>query len=585
MAVPPVSEIRELLSRGEYLLAVDAGTGAIGDQPHLADVELVWITALALARSGATRLAERLVVASDLLARASSCPDRLAEDIGALWARLTKDRALRATGSDQTLLAMTAAERYRGLIEPYQSAYAAVNAATLFLLGGDREAADEMADVGLGLLGGLDATQQRLYWNLASRAEAHLVHRNVAAAAESLSEASAADPDWAMRATTLRQLGLVCRLNELGDDVLAALPVPSVVHYSGHMFRSGPEARLKERIGELLREGRVGAAYGSLACGADLLIAETALAHGAELHVTLPCSVEEFIARSVSTGGSTWVDRWHAVAEQATTMSVEETSALEDEAMFAFCDQLAMGKALIRSRQLCSRVFQIAVWDGRGSQGVAGTAAAVERWRALEGATSVIDLAREDFEPVSAGPAVVGGSRQRHLRGILFADIKGFSQLAETQLPEFFEGVMAALAEVLRTYGEGLLYRNTWGDALYLVFSETGAAAACALDLQDRLAELAEETGWEGLTARIGGHAGPVFDGYDYVCDEPTFYGSHVTRAARIEPRTPPGEVYVTADFAALVAVSGRTDLHVEYVGQVPTAKDYGAFPMYLLMR
>ena len=83
---------------------------------------------------------------------------------------------------------------------------------------------------------------------------------------------------------------------------------------------------------------------------------------------------------------------------------------------------------------------------------------------------------------------------------------------------------------------------------------------------------------------RIGGHVGPVFQGWDRVRKELTFFGANVTRAARIEPRTPEGEVYVTHPFAALIALNGESDLTCEYVGRLPAAKDYGVLPMYVRM-
>ncbi len=168
---------------------------------------------------------------------------------------------------------------------------------------------------------------------------------------------------------------------------------------------------------------------------------------------------------------------------------------------------------------------------------------------------------------------------------MLFADVKGFSALGEDELPDFFEKVMARLAQVIDPFGETVRYRNTWGDAVYLVVDTAAEAAHVALAMQEELLVARGELGWPTLTARIGGHAGPVFDGHDHVTDEPTFYGTHVTRAARIEPRTPPGEVYVTENFAALVALDGESRARLEYVGHVPTAKDYGAFPMYVLRR
>jgi len=40
-----------------------------------------------------------------------------------------------------------------------------------------------------------------------------------------------------------------------------------------------------------------------------------------------------------------------------------------------------------------------------------------------------------------------------------------------------------------------------------------------------------------------------------------------MTRAARIEPRTPEGEVYVKDAFAALFAIEQKCEFTIEYVG------------------
>jgi len=60
-------------------------------------------------------------------------------------------------------------------------------------------------------------------------------------------------------------------------------------------------------------------------------------------------------------------------------------------------------------------------------------------------------------------------------------------------------------------------------------------------------------------------------------------YVRELTRAARIEPRTPVGEVYVTSAFAALLALEPGSGIRCEYVGQVTTAKDFETIPMYRL--
>ena len=85
------------------------------------------------------------------------------------------------------------------------------------------------------------------------------------------------------------------------------------------------------------------------------------------------------------------------------------------------------------------------------------------------------------------------------------------------------------------------------------------------------------------LSLRLGGHFGPVFCGKDYIRKEPTYFGSHVTKAARIEPVTPPGELYVTEAMAAALALSENDTIDCDYVGPVPLAKNYGEMRMYVL--
>jgi hypothetical protein len=71
----------------------------------------------------------------------------------------------------------------------------------------------------------------------------------------------------------------------------------------------------------------------------------------------------------------------------------------------------------------------------------------------------------------------------------------------------------------------------------------------------------------------------------DPIRRELTYWGRELTRAARIEPRTPEGEVYVTDAFAALLALERSAPFVTEYVGRVTTAKDFETIPMYRLQR
>jgi adenylate cyclase len=146
---------------------------------------------------------------------------------------------------------------------------------------------------------------------------------------------------------------------------------------------------------------------------------------------------------------------------------------------------------------------------------------------------------------------------------------------------------MGRISEVLDEFHDEILHQNTWGDGLYVVLTDVQAAARCSLALQATMRELdLLRLGLPpSLGLRIGAHVGPVFEGWDPVLKQPAFYGTEVTRTARIEPRTPGGEVYVTDAFAALLELDQKQTLTCEYVGHIPTAKDYGVFPMYVLKR
>jgi class 3 adenylate cyclase len=119
------------------------------------------------------------------------------------------------------------------------------------------------------------------------------------------------------------------------------------------------------------------------------------------------------------------------------------------------------------------------------------------------------------------------------------------------------------------------------------VLPDAGAAAHCASKLQATIRALdPAKIGPMGL--RLAGHVGPVFDCFDAVTKQRSFFGSHVTRTARIEPVTPEGEVFVTEPFAAALALGAgheraNNEFACDYVGDVPAAKGFGNLRMCVL--
>jgi len=573
--------------RGELLAAYDlAGRGL---EQHPGDVELAYRAVLALARTGATNEAARRF-------RELGLSDIDSEDVSALGARIQKDGALAVDGDERRARAAAAAASYQRIWERSGGYFPAVNAATLTLVAGQPDTARTLAGKALAAV---EASGDDSYYAVATRAEALLLMGDVRAAQVELERAMHIHGgDFGALSTTRRQLRLICALTGTDTAVLSVLSGPAVAHFCGHMIAaddgSGPRRRFDEadaahRIRQVLARHPVGFAYGSLASGADILWAEALLATGAEVHVVLPCALEDFLRVSVAPSGPGWVERFHRCLGDAVSVTYATDGAfLGDDALFGYGAQLAMGLALLRARFLDAEVFQLALWDGVASSGDVGTAADVAAWRGTGRDVVLVKpagLDDHDGHPPSGQPRDT--ETPRVVRAVLVGDMRGFSKLADEQLPAFSAVVMGALARVLDRHGGDVEYRNTWGDALICVLSDTVAAARCALDLQEAMDGIGlEESGLPAhLALRLSGHVGPVFSVRDPVLGTPSFMGSHISRTARIEPVTPPGEVYVTEAFAAELELAERDDLGCDYVGHMPAAKDYGRLRMYHLVR
>jgi hypothetical protein len=573
------------------LMAYDAAWAAVADDPH--DLEAEYVAALALARTGALDRAAQL--AETLQARAEQRNDltrELRADVRALGARIAKDRALRAPVDERAGALTAAADRYEAVAETFGGHYPLVNAATLHLLAADRDRAGQLAIRALDAIA-TDSSPSD-YWTNASTAEASLILGDRPAAARALARAVAApDADLAARAATGRQLALIGVATDVDVGLVDLLALPKVIHYCGHvagppdgdiLFTLEQQDRLAAEISHYLTSNGVSIAYGSLASGADLLVAEAVLALGAELRVVLPFGPEEFVDVSVRPAGSSWTRRFERCLAAATDVVVACDSAYGgDDELFGHASRIAMGFARNRASMLATSARQLAIWDGQPSRGLGGTADNVDEWRRAGGTTHVIDVATSRPAPRQASD----GNDFRTVRAFIFADLHGFSLLRDEHFPVALSAIFSPLGEVLDRHAADVLSCNTWGDALQAVLTDAPAAARCALDLQDAVRDVdARALGLPAdLGMRVAVHVGPAMRLRDPLRRTMGWWGRELTRTARIEPRTPEGEVYATEQFAALLVLEPDSGISCEYVGQVTTAKDFETIPMYRIGR
>lgn len=601
------ARIRAHLDHGAPWDACDAFRETIAKHPS--DAELLYLGALAHARAGATHQAHALL--DQAQAAASSAPERL-PDILSLRGRLWKDAFHRAPdAADAAAIAERARKEYVAAYALNRDSFPGINAATLSMLLGDRVASQRLAQEILAKLAAQTSTHT--LWDHATAGEAQLLVGQLDDARRSYAAACALAPgDTGSVATMRRQLRLLARVLPQAANVLPVLPTTDVVAFAGHMIdapgRAAPrfpaalapvvDAALRAHLARLHRP----IVYTSAACGADLIFIEAAREIGAEVNIVLPFDREDFVRTSVATGGNEWVNRFDAALARATrVIFATEEAYLDDDVLFDYAAMLVEGLATLRAEQLEITPSLLCVIDAGAQGSVGGTHASFDRWSRNVGAPQVIDLcelrarAGRDGKAAMDAPAVAAARKaaagidrpHRVLKALLFADFAGFSRLHDAFAPLFQTRFLELVANEIDAAASKPLDSKTWGDGLYIVFESPRDGAEFALRLQAcmkavdwKAAGLSETSG-----IRIALHAGPVFRGFDPIVKRDGFFGSSVTRTARIEPITPPGMVYATEAYAANLTAGGARDYALEYVGRLALAKNYGESRIYRLER
>lgn len=579
MSEGAVARAEHALQQGDTLLAYDIAAEAVaaGDPAPRLRYQMV----LALARMGDTDAGLSL-----LEGRAAAD-----EDEAALRGRLLKDRALVAPPADRPAAFAAACVAYEAAHRQFGGYFAGINAASLALLAGQPERSQNLAHK---LRQDPALIRPQGYFAHASAAEAALLLGDTSAAT-ALVDAALRLPDAnpGARASTARQVRMLAPAlpvpAERIDAIEALLRPPPVIVYSGHMFADAQpaESELRARIDAALAQAGGTIAYGALACGADIVIAEALLDAGAELNIVLPFATGDFIAQSVEIGGGGWRARFDAVCARAASIShATSAGSVGDPGQFHYGSAYMLGLARLRARALETAVVLIAVWDGSAGSGPAGTGQDVAFAQSLGIDVRIVPLGPLDRArggPV--GPA--DPAPPRETRSIIFTDYSGFSKLEETALPRFWNDVMGTIGHVLAAHDPHVRFRNSWGDALYAVVDTPAHAAEIALSIQEALVDCdPRRLGLpDGAGMRIGLHHGPVYAAPDPITGRTGYFGTEVTRAARIEPITPVGRVYATQPFAAILALDPAARFSSNYVGRVPLAKDYGSLRMYRVSR
>ena len=503
-----------------------------------------------LARSGATALAWARLEAGGF---APDDPAALA-----VRGRLLKDRARAATGAAARALYTEAAAAYTASAAIDGASYPLINAATLTLLGGDAAGAARRAAKLLTRIDSGAPDHETPYYRAATRAEALLLLGRTAEARAALVAAISVAPDASEdHATTLRQFALI--LTTLGGDTgwLDILRPPRTLHYAGRIatpLATTANTALTNQITRILMHNRIGSAYGALAAGADITIAEALIAHGAALHIVLPAPVSAFAAASVEPFGAGWRSRFDAIC--AAAASIDEGTAKQIDSMtIALASERAMGRAIQTADRLATTTIQLVMTGPTDTPGT-NTARDAALWHAA---------GRPQFRlPWPYKLPVMTPEPPLHARLVALLDL---NIAAPASALAAVHAALAPLPPPLAAAATATGAAFAWPDP-----AAAATAAAAILAALDPAFQL-----------RLAGHYAIIADTADPFTGKLALFGTEAARTTRLSALTPVGATYVSDDFLAGLLLRTPGFRH-EYVGDAPGERAGADLPLHAIM-
>ena len=495
-----------------------------------------------------------------------------------------------------------------GKIHHHKTEYAvAINLATLSVLLGDRRKAYRYVNEVIRELGadGHYAKHQDLP-TYVTLGECHIISEDIERAAHFYQKASTLARAELMNIVSMRRQArfLLRCLGRAENELDSIFAVPSVACITGHLV-DAPKSefarlpadalpKLKSAISHLITKYQIEIGYCSGGSGGDLLFAEELLGRHGEVNLILPFGPNQFrCTLETLSGPGEWLKTFDHVLANATSVTIlSDEIGTDDQAPYQYCSETVEGLAALRARTLATEPINIAVWDELECDDLRTTSQTVKRWQ-LRGSTPQIISTRAFFtNKIEAGEIptradLFAADEKQEIVAILFADTAGFSRITDRDIPRYVDLFIGSIARLVQVMGLKGIYKNSWGDAIFMVFNELDQAAEFSLKLCENLHEI----NWrqkglpQNLSLRMALHAGPVYRLWDPVTEQPNYYGYHISKGARLEPITPPGQVYTSESFAALMTARGIKGYACDYVGRIIHPKKFGTHPIYHLKR
>ncbi len=361
--------------------------------------------------------------------------------------------------------------------------------------------------------------------------------------------------------------------------------------FSGHMidqptresqrFPAEMEDTVRIRINDKIQAYNGGIGYAAAASGSDILFLEEMLKLGGEINIILPVGIDDFKEQSVLPGGEQWLNRFAQVMEQAA--SVKVLDQYTEESFYnslEYCNYCMFGFARLRAEQIGADLFPLAVFDAAQPGGeLGGTASVIEAWRRQQVQFSLILLSATTItecitsELLQDKPLDIPGYNEaRHYLYLpmLHADINDYSKTSQERDICFSTNFLAVIAPIISEFKEHILWKQTTGGNLFILFRDINSAVDLARKL--RATTQAENGSGHNSAAqqiRVVLDAGPCYSWHDPVMEQTQYCGYHVERAISMQPDTPPDTIYASDTFAALCRAFGIQNVSFDDAGDI----------------
>lgn len=485
----------------------------------------------------------------------------------------------------------------------------------------------------------VDGTREELFWAYATYAEFYLINKNLEQSFIFYQKASSyiyvKEIDFLI--AIRKNFSLI--LEKLFDQLLEkdkkniinrfdnAINYHKVLIFSGHMVDL-PDAKVErfplEKINQVynaiykfLKERGPFLGISSASSGSDILFLEAMQALNYPVYLVLPCHIDDFIKFSVLPYGEQWVDRFYKVYQYAGphVFMVDYQGASIPDYYYSWANKLMYGLAVVRAKELNTSIEHLAVWNNKVEGKEGGTLSVLSEWSTLQERTRIhinnnpiannkvfyVDLyeiisknratERQEIKELSISILDDAKSKlpqmaiSKNIKAIFYADAVGYSRFSEDELIIFEKHIKEMINKLSQQKEYDRIYFNSWGDAVFLIFDDVNRCGNFAIMLQQLLKDFDYKACGlsKMIELRIALHVGPLTAYKNDESNAQSFLGTHVCRAARLEPITPPGDIYSTFEFACLTVLSSSEEQNfkISYVGKMNMPKKYGEYHTY----